>query len=115
MNDSMPQSRTLAELQDLLLDLVEWSQGHSQYGLYCKLCGGEGVDVEHDDNCPVPDVRPTVNAVRPDMALLRTLVAAFAAWGQANGPEGSSCKLCMAPAPWHQPACPLRKAPQFSA
>jgi hypothetical protein len=89
MNDPMPQQcGTLAELQDLLLDLVGWSQGHSQYGLYCKLCGAEGIEVEHDSNCPVPDVRPAVNAVRPDMALLRTLVAAFVAWGKPIAQKG---------------------------
>ena len=47
----------LESVQHLLCDVLHWSTGNGEYGLYCKLCDGEGVDVEHDDNCPVPEIR----------------------------------------------------------
>jgi hypothetical protein len=54
-----------ASIENLLRDVLDWTQGDGEYGPYCKLCNGEGVDVEHEDNCPVPDIRrPSVRRIR---------------------------------------------------
>jgi hypothetical protein len=98
------------EVQDLLRELVSWSHGHSHYGNYCKLCGGERVDVEHDEGCPVPDVAPALNVPAADVRVLTGLVMSFVVRADEDGDDEKVCKLCAGAWVRHHSGCPIVRA-----
>jgi hypothetical protein len=98
------------EVQDLLRELVRWSDGNSHYGKYCKLCGGEGIDVEHDEGCPVPDVAPALNVPAADIGVLKGLVMTFVVRGDEDGADEKVCKLCGEAWVRHRAGCPIMPA-----
>jgi hypothetical protein len=98
------------EVQDFLRELVRWSDGNSHYGKYCKLCGGEGVDVEHDEGCPVPDVTPALNVPAADLGVLKGLVMSSVVRADEDGADEKVCKLCGGAWVRHHSGCPIVRA-----
>ena len=83
----------LEKLQQLLGELVMWSQGERHYIPCCTLCDAEGPDVQHDESCPVPEARRLLEASQPNVTLLTTFVTVFMKWGEAEGPDDCTTAL----------------------
>jgi hypothetical protein len=98
------------EVDQILQEFLTWSNGKGENGPYCKLCGGEGVDVEHEEHCPVPDVRPALNARRPDVTVLIGLVQCFVIRADEDSEDGIVCKLCGSVWVLHRTGCPVVRA-----
>jgi hypothetical protein len=66
--------------------------------------------VEHDEDCPVPDVRPVLEVAQADVQVLTGLVMCFLVRADEDGADEKVGKLCGGAWVRHHTGCPIVRA-----